>query len=156
MRTLEEFWMRLVDVEAGMLGLTSQLARFPAAPCLREECDEAIWFVTTQADDFVTALTCRPEVGQFVIADGASGLYGSLNGELSLCDDASILDELSTPATMSMIGTSKKDLRLRLLRFIPQDGTIWYSSMNGMTRLCEFRDAVYETSSVHLFTSRVG
>lgn len=140
MDALGEFWSRLEDVEAGILGLLADTARLPVAPCQRDDPDGNIWFITTHARKMAAALTLAPQSAQFVLADGKSGLYGSLTGLLSLSDDQQVVDELWNPAAMSWIAKTPQDTAIRLLCFTPQIGTIWYSSTKGLTVLYAFQD----------------
>lgn len=156
MRAQDEFWRRLEDVEAGMLGLATRSARFPVAPLRRDVDDGNIWFITHKAPAMVTPLTRGAQLAQFVVADGKSGLYGSLVGELALVDDPTVLAELWNPAIMAWLATTRDDAQLRLLCFKPQIGTVWYSSFQGITHLCAFQAAPSGEKPPSAIADRVG
>lgn len=128
----EEFWGRLDEVDAGMLGLASGGAMLPMAPSLRQDYDGNIWFITTQGVEMVTVLTLSPEPAQFVVADAKSGLYARVEGLLSLEDEPEIIEELWSPVTSAWFEDERKEAALRLLRFTPASGIAWYATTRGV------------------------
>lgn len=142
----EEFWGRLDEVDAGMLGLTSCKTMLPMAPSLREDYDGNIWFITTQGVEMVTVLTLSPQIAQFVVADAKSGLYATVEGKLSLEDEPDIIEELWSPVTAAWFEDARKEAALRLLRFTPSSGIAWYSSTQGVQFLYDIARAKMDTT----------
>ncbi|SEW31052.1 General stress protein 26 [Cognatiyoonia koreensis] len=127
-----EFWNRLNDVGAGMLGLLADKDLMPIAPSLREKHDGFIWFIVTQTNAMVTGVTFAPQSGLFVVADSKSGLYASLIGELSLLDCPDIIEELWSPVTAGWVQDRSNREALRLLRFAPRSGNAWFNTTQGL------------------------
>jgi len=142
----EEFWGRLDEVDAGMLGFKSAGVMLPMAPSLREEYDGNIWFITTQGVEMVTVLTLATQIAQFVVADTKSGLYATVEGKLSLEDEPDIIEELWSPVTAAWFEDERKGAALRLLRFTPESGIAWYSTTQGVQFLYDVARAKMTTT----------
>lgn len=123
---------RLDQVEAGMLGLDDTDLRMPISPSIRDPFDGNIWFISTQGLSMVTALTLAPQSAQFVVADGKSGLYATIEGTLTLVDNPKILDELWSPLKAAWLADPANNAPLRLLRLTPHAGVAWYSTTQGL------------------------
>ena len=149
MTAQEDFWHRLQDVDAGMLGLLSGSARLPVTPRLRETFDGHIWVLETEDQMLSQALIMSSRPAHFVTADGVSGLYANLTGHLDVIEDPQIIEELWMPQ-MQRSHPSFFDRPLQLLRFTPDAGTVWYSSTKGMTYLCAFGTDVSDSTPISL------
>ena len=137
----KEFWDRLDDVQAGMLGLTSDGEIVPMSPSLREADDGKIWFITAEGTDLVTKLTAGPAEGRFVVADSSSGLYSNITGTLALENDRDVLDEIWSPVASAWFEDDKADADLRLVSMTPARAATWFSTTSGIKFLYEIAKA---------------
>lgn len=116
----KEFWNRLTDVTAGMLGLDRDSALVPMSPMLREDRDGKVWFITADGTDLVNGVATGAQSARFVVADGKAGLWADVDGMLALENDAAVLDELWTPMAAAWFDDGRQDPDVRLLSFTPK------------------------------------
>lgn len=138
----EEFWDRLDDVQAGMLGLTSDGQMVPMSPSLYDDGkDGAVWFITSQHTDLAKALVAGAAAGRFIVADPKEGLYANIEGQLSLVDDQKVLDDIWSPMAAAWFEDDKQDDDLRLVRFVPARAAAWFSTTNPVKFMYEIAKA---------------
>lgn len=123
----KEFWDRLEDVRAGMLGLSSDGRLVPMSPNFA---DDAIWFITALGTDLVTALTAGGQAGQFVVSDGNQGIYAHIEGQMALSEDKKTLDEIWSAMASIWFEDGKQDADLRLIKFTPRKADVWFTETN--------------------------
>ncbi len=137
----KEFWDRLDDVRAGMLGLAGE-PTVPMSPNLYEDGEDGvIWFITAQGTHLVTTLTGGPQDGQFVVSDDKEAIYAHIDGVLSLSDDKSVLDEIWSQMAALWFEDGKQDDDLRLIRFAPKRADVWFSEANPVAFFYEVAKA---------------
>ena len=118
----EEFWSRLDDVQAGML--TTEGARpVPMSPYADRDAN-AIWFITADGTDIAQAAAGGSRAS-FTLADSGSKIYATVDGTVSLSDDAAKLDELWSPVASAWFEDGKEDKDVRLVRMTPQQAEVW-------------------------------
>lgn len=138
----EEFWDRLEDVQAGMLGVASDGRLVPMSPNLYEDGEDGvIWFITAQGTDLVDALASGGQAGRFVVADPKEGLYANIDGQMSLSDDKKVLDEIWSAMAAVWFDEGKQDPDLRLIRFVPSHASAWFSTTSAAKFIYEIAKA---------------
>ena len=138
-----DFWSRIGDVQAGMLGLANDGGKLvPMSPALRDEPDGKIWFISAAGEDLVTdtaSMNALP--ARFVIADAKSGIYANIEGILAQVEDDAVLDELWNIMASAIFDGEKEDEDIRLLAFTPQMAGAWFSTTSGVKFLYEIAKA---------------
>ena len=139
----EEFWDRLDDVQAGMLGLIKNGETVPMSPNLRDDDgkDGNVWFITAKGTDLVKNTESGAQEARFVVADAKSGLYANIEGELSQSHDKAILNELWSLIAAAWFEGGKEDPDLVLLCFKPKKAAAWFSTTNPAKFLYEIAKA---------------
>lgn len=137
-----DFWDRVDDVQAGMLGLTSDGKLVPMSPALRKESDGKIWFISAAGEGLVSdTADGGAHAARFVIADAKSGLYANVEGTLVQVEDEVVLDELWNIMASAIFDGEKSDEDIRLLAFTPQQAGAWFSTTSGVKFLYEMAKA---------------
>lgn len=140
---ISDFWSRVGDVQAGMLGLTADGGKLvPMSPALRKEIDGKIWFITVAGEDLVKDTAGHgAHPARFVIGDAKSGLYANIEGTLTQVEDDAVLDELWNIMASAFFGGEKDDADIRLLAFTPKMAGAWFSTTSGVKFLYEIAKA---------------
>lgn len=136
-----DFWDRVDDVQAGMLGLEKNGKLVPMSPTLRKDRDGKIWFIAAAGEDLVNDTAAGPQDGRFVIADAKSGLYANVAGSLAQNNDKAVLDEIWNVVASAWFEDDKQDSDLRLLCFTPSKAGAWFSTTSGVKFLYEIAKA---------------
>jgi general stress protein 26 len=136
-----DFWDRVDDVQAGMLGLTSDGKLVPMSPNLRKTRDGKIWFIAAKGEEIVDSTSATPLEARFVIADAKSGLYANVEGTLAHDNDTEVLDEIWNMVASAWFEDDKQDPDLRLLAFTPSKAAVWLSTTSGVKFLYEIAKA---------------
>lgn len=137
----KDFWDRIEDVQAGMLGLAENPKLVPMSPNLRKERDGKIWFIAAAGEDLVDHTQSTPKDARFVVADAKSGLYANIEGQLSQVHDKAILDEIWNVVAAAWFEDDKQDPDVRLLCFTPQRSATWFSTTSGVKFMYEIAKA---------------
>ncbi|RYH03968.1 general stress protein [Salipiger sp. IMCC34102] len=137
----QDFWDRVDDVQAGMLGLTSNGKLVPMAPVLREERDGKIWFIAKAGEEIVANTTGAPQEARFVIGDAKTGLWANVEGTLSLSDDKAVLDEIWNAVASAWFDGDEQDPDVRLLCFDPKMAGAWFNTNSGLKFFYEIAKA---------------
>lgn len=138
-----DFWTRVADVQAGMLGLTNEGGKLvPMSPALRKELDGKIWFISAAGEDLVSeTASIGAHPARFVIADAKSGLYANIEGSLAQVEDDTVLDELWNIMASAIFDGEKDDEDIRLLAFTPRMAGAWFSTTSGVKFLYQIAKA---------------
>ena len=137
----EEFWDRIEDVQAGMLGMEEDGKLVPMSPNLRKSRDGKIWFIAAHGEDLVAQASAVPQKARFVVADAKNGLYANVEGHLTQVEDKAILDELWNMVAAAWFEDGKEDEDVRLLAFEPSFAACWFSTTNPVKFLYEIGKA---------------
>lgn len=136
-----DFWDRVDDVQAGMLGVADSGKLVPMSPALRKDRDGKIWFIAAKGEDIVNAVSTGAQDAKFVIADAKSGLYANIDGSLAHVDDKVILDELWNVVASAWFDDDQDDADVRLLCLTPRTSATWFSTTSGVKFLFEIAKA---------------
>ncbi len=129
----QEFWDRLGDVQAGMLGTVGNGRLVAMSPNLRDGGkDGRIWFITAQGTDLVVDVTGGQKDARFVVADAKSGLYADIRGSIALSNDRATLDEIWGPVAAAWFEDGKEDPDLRLLCLTPRHAEVSASTTSAV------------------------
>lgn len=139
---IADFWDRVDDVQAGMLGLTADAKLVPMSPALRQTRDGKIWFIAAAGETLVSdTADGSAHAARFVIADAKSGLYANIEGTLTQVEDDKVLDELWNVMVAAYFDGEKDDADVRLLAFCPQIAGAWFNTTSSMKFLYEIAKA---------------
>lgn len=122
----EEFWDRLEDINAGMLGVAPEMRFMPMSHNVDDD-DPAnvLWFITAKGTDLTQSLTGGAQDGVYIVSDGGKALYARINGRLSLSDDRAKLDELWNAVAASWFEDGKQDEDVQLVRMDLTEAEVW-------------------------------
>ena len=91
----------------------------------------AIWFITSSDTDLAVAVGSGAS-GRLVLVGKSQDYHASLFGELTFSRDDAKLDSLwSTPAA-AWFEKGREDPTVRLLKFTPDEASIWASQSNSV------------------------
>ncbi|MFZ3581417.1 pyridoxamine 5'-phosphate oxidase family protein [Loktanella sp. DJP18] len=127
----KDFWDRVEDVQAGMLGLTSDGKLVPMSPNVRKAPDGNIWFIAAAGEDIVNDTADAAKDARFVVADAKSGLYANIEGKLAHVNDKEVLDEIWNAVASAWFEDDKQDPDIRLLCFTPDRSATWFTTTSG-------------------------
>ena len=137
----KDFWDRVGDVQAGMLGLTGDGKLVPMSPTLRKDRDGKIWFIAAKGEELVKNTATAAKEARFVIADAKSGLYANVEGHLEQVNDKAILDELWNVVAAAWFEDGKEDPDVQLLCLTPRMAGCWFSTTSGIKFIYEIAKA---------------
>lgn len=120
----ENFWDRLKEINAGMLGCADDWRYLPMSHYADPD-GRVLWFITARGTDLVETLASGPKEGMHVVSDGGEGLYARIHGQLSLSDDAAKLDELWNAIASSWFEDGKQDEDVQLVRMDLNQAEYW-------------------------------
>ncbi|MDP5306343.1 pyridoxamine 5'-phosphate oxidase family protein [Paracoccus spongiarum] len=120
----DRFWDRLDDVNAGMLGLRSDL-RFVPMSHYADRDSAALWFITARQTDLARHLADGPQPALHLVTDGREGLFARIEGQISLSEDRAKLDELWNAVASSWFEEGRRDDDIQLLRFDAGEAEVW-------------------------------
>lgn len=121
---VKEFWNRMDDVRAGMLGVKGHGRLIPMAPQVDDDVPGHIWFITAQGTELANAVATGPQAAQFVVTDDKAGLYADIDGMLTLSADDDALDEVWSGMAAAWFEDGKADDDVRLMKFTPSAGEV--------------------------------
>lgn len=136
-----EFWDRIENVRAAMLGISGQGRLVAMSPQVDDDVPGHVWFITAEGTDLATGVSTGPRDAQLVVADGATGLYADIEGTLQLSDDREALDEVWSFVSDAWFEGGKNDPDVRLLRFTPKTAEISVTPTSGTKFLYEIAKA---------------
>lgn len=137
----QDFWKRLEDVNAGMLGCEPDWRLVPMSHYPDED-SGSLWFITAQGTDLVDSVANGAKQAVHAVADADKQLYARVQGQLSLSHDDEKLDEIWNAVASSWFEDGKRDDDLRLLQFKISTAEVWITT-GGLGFL-------YETAKAHL------
>ncbi|MGR3638176.1 pyridoxamine 5'-phosphate oxidase family protein [Alterinioella nitratireducens] len=120
----QEFWKRLDDVQAGMLGLDGQDRLVPMSPQVDDDVPGHVWFITAKGTDLAEGVASGPKDARFVVADAKSGLYADVAGQLRQSNDREALDEVWSFIAEAWFEGGETDPDVCLLQFTPRAGEV--------------------------------
>lgn len=121
-----EFWDRIDDVTAGMLGLDGSDRLVPMSHYADKPLG-ILWFITAAGTDLVDALEVGAKPGAYIIASAHEGLYAHIKGTLTLSTDHEKLDDLWNTVASSWFDGDARDDDVRLLEFRLNQAEVWTS-----------------------------
>ena len=137
----QEFWTRMGNVRAAMLGVNGQGKLVAMSPQLDDKFPATIWFITAKGTDLAKAVQAGAQQAQLVVSDGGAGLYGDIDGSLAQSTDQQVLDDVWSFAADAWFEGGKNDPDLCLLRFTPKTGEISITPTSGVKFLYEIAKA---------------
>ncbi|GLS85848.1 hypothetical protein GCM10010873_08220 [Cypionkella aquatica] len=139
----QEFWARMADVRAAMLGIKGEGKLVAMSPQLDDKYPGVVWFITAKGTDLAKGVQAGVRDAQLVIADGGAGLYGDIDGTLAHSTDQQVLDEVWSFAADAWFEGGKNDPDVCLLRFTPKSGEISVTPTSGVKFLYEIAKAKF-------------
>lgn len=130
---ITQFWDRLQDTTAGLLGTDDAKARMvPMAHALRDK-DSTIWFITSHDTDLAQAAKQGRVASTYVLADSKNGLYATINGDLIQHSDKELRDALWSTAADSWFEGGKEDPSVCIIGLIPSAAEVWITTTSGLS-----------------------
>jgi len=120
----DQFWSRLDDVNAGMLGTTEDPRVVPMSHYADRD-QSALWFITAKGTDLAKSLAGGAKPAIHVVSDAGEGLYTRIDGQLSLSDDRAKLDEIWNAVASSWFEGGKEDPDIQLLHMDLSGAEVW-------------------------------
>jgi len=136
-----EFWDRIEDVRAGMLGIKGEGRLVAMSPNVDGDVPGAIWFITAKGTDLARGVRAGPKPAQFVVAADGPGLYADIDGKLSHSTDREALDEVWSFVSDAWFDGGKSDPDVALLKFMPTQAEMSVTSGGGAKFLYELAKA---------------
>ncbi|WP_430447853.1 pyridoxamine 5'-phosphate oxidase family protein [Rhodophyticola sp.] len=136
-----EFWSRMEDVRAGMLGVRGQGRLVAMSPQVDDDMPGHIWFITAKGTDLAKSVEAGAQPAQFVVADAKTGLYADVEGQLSRSTDREALDEVWSFVADAWFEGGQHDPDVCLLQFTPDSAEISVTPTSGVKFLYEIAKA---------------
>ncbi len=127
-----DFWQRLSDVRAGMLGLDVAHRMVPMTHYC-DKGDSTLWFIGADGSEIVESVKGGPRAAHYVLTSMSEGIYANLIGELSLENNSMKLDELWNAVADSWFEGGRRDPNVQLLRFRLVEGEIWSTTTSSLS-----------------------
>ena len=90
-----------------------------------------IWFITSSDTDLAVAVGSGAE-GRLTFVSKAHDYHASLAGRLAISRDSEKLDELWSIPVAAWFDEGRYDPTIRLLKFTPDDASVWASESNSI------------------------
>ncbi len=136
-----EFWDRLDDVRAGMLGIKGQGRLVAMSPQVDDDVPGHIWFITAKGTDLATSTADGAKPAQFVVAGDGAGLYADVDGTLAQSENPQALEEVWNFMAEAWFEGGKQDPDVVLLKFTPATAEVSITPENGVKFLYEIAKA---------------
>ncbi|MDA9865495.1 pyridoxamine 5'-phosphate oxidase family protein [bacterium] len=136
----QEFWDRLSDVRACMLGFSGNSALVAMSPQLDDDLPGHVWFITAKGTNLAKGVAAGDAEGRLVVSDAGAGLYADVSGNLSHSTDREALDEVWSFVADAWFEGGQHDPDVCLLCFTPAQGSISITT-NGAKFLYEIAKA---------------
>lgn len=137
----KEFWDRLEDVRACMLGVQDGEPLVPMSPKVDDDMPGKVWFITAKGTNLAKSVANGAVDAQMVISDDAQGLYGDIAGSLAHSTDREELDEVWSFVADAWFEGGQNDPDVCLLCFTPKTGDVSITSTSGAKFLYEIAKA---------------
>lgn len=131
----DQFWNRLDDVNAGMLGTTEDPRLVPMSHYADRD-QSTLWFIGAKGTDLAKTLAGGPKDAIHVVTDAGEGLYTRIHGSLALSDDRAKLDEIWNAVASSWFVKMSTPLKLENTRTEPQLYLLTEKCSVGLAREC--------------------
>ncbi len=120
-----KFWKALKSDRTAMLWVDGTTGSRPMTVLLDPETEESpFWFFTSNETDLVRDLSSAKKASLAFSSKGHD-LFGSVDGEISISNDRSVIDKLWNPFVAAWFEGGKGDPKLTLLRFDGTDAKVW-------------------------------
>lgn len=130
---IADFWKRLTAITAGILGTQNGAARMvPMSHQILED-DTTIWFITACDTDLAEAVEHGGTNATYVIAEGSSGLYATIKGDLVRNKNPVLRDALWSTVADSFFEGGKDDPKVCILGLVPTGAEVWLTPTSGLS-----------------------
>lgn len=136
-----EFWDRIEDVRACMLGLADKGPLVAMSPQVDDDLPGHIWFITAKGTDLAKAVESSVQPARMVVSADSQGLYADVLGTLERSTDREALDEVWSFVADAWFEGGQHDPDVCLLRFTPKSADLSVTSGSGVKFLYEIAKA---------------
>jgi general stress protein 26 len=136
----KDFWKRLDDTRAGMLGLEAAHRMVPMTHYADGDAG-VLWFIGADGTEVVNSVTAQPRDAHYVLTSAAEGLYANMIGSLSLEHDAAKVDEIWNAVAASWFEEGRRDPDVRLLKFRLAEAEVWSTTTSKLSFAYEIAKA---------------
>ena len=126
-----EFWNRIENVRAAMLGIKGQGRLAAMSPQVDDDFPGDIWFITADGTDLAKGVESASQDAQMVVSDSQTGLYANVVGTLSRSHDREALDEVWSFVSDAWFEGGKHDPDVCLLLFKPESAEVSVTPTSG-------------------------
>tara|TARA_R110002096_G_scaffold29004_1_gene87600 strand:- start:19 stop:492 length:474 start_codon:yes stop_codon:yes gene_type:complete len=119
----KEFWDRMEDVRAGMLGATNASA-VPMSHYVGDDDRTTMWFITAKDTDIAKAATTGADA-QYMVSSKDESLYARIEGRISLSNDAEQLDDVWNGFASAWFEGDQNDPDVQLVRMDLKSAEVW-------------------------------
>ena len=131
-----KFWSALQSDRTMMVGLANgKGGNFKPLTAVMEDSERTIWFFTAKNTEMVTTLGADREPAIATFASKDHDLFATVNGQLRVDNDRSVIERLWNPFIAAWYEGGKDDPMLALLRFDPDDAEIWLNENSFLAGL---------------------
>ena len=128
----KEFWDRLEDVRACMLGLANDGPLIAMSPQVDDDTPGKVWFITAKETDLAKAVAKGAVDARMVVSDNGQGLYADIWGALVHSTDREELEEAWSFVADAWFEGGKNDPDVCLLCFTPASAQVWITPTSGV------------------------
>lgn len=136
--TPNDFWSRIDDINAGMLGPEGgrpvPMSHYPDPE------NNALWFITARNTHIAEALADGPKAMRYVLACGTGKLYASIDGTASISHDREKLEEFWNAVASAWFEEDENDPDVVLVRLDLTEAEVWATD-GGLAFLYEVAKA---------------
>lgn len=137
----KEFWDRLEDVRACMLGLQAEGPLVAMSPKVDDDMPGKVWFITAKGTSLAKAVASGAVDARMVVSDDKQGLYGDILGSLVHSTDREELDEVWSFVADAWFEGGQNDPDVCLLCFTLKTADVSVTSTSGAKFLYEIAKA---------------
>lgn len=137
----KEFWDRLEDVRACMLGLQNEGPLVAMSPQVDDDMPGKVWFITAKGTSLAKAVAKGEVDARMVVANDAQGLYADILGSLVHSTDREALDEAWSFVADAWFDGGQSDPDVCLLCFTPKTADVSITPTGGVKFFYEIAKA---------------
>ncbi|MGX9856525.1 pyridoxamine 5'-phosphate oxidase family protein [Limimaricola variabilis] len=137
---VKQFWDRLADLRAGMVGIKGTDRLVPMSHHVDAEAG-CLWFIAAHGEELTDAVEAGPRDALFSVSSDKHGLYAHAHGTLELSHDKAKLDEVWNGVAASWFDDGRDDPDVRLLCLRLREAEIWTTTTSSAAFLFQIAKA---------------
>jgi general stress protein 26 len=126
---VDALWQHLSDERVCMLWIKGSAQHPQPMTMFADRENGAVWFITSAETDLFRSIGHGAEAGLSLQSDN-NRYIASVSGRLEPVHDTGKLDELWSFAAAAWFEEGREDPKVRLIRFVPREASVWASRNN--------------------------